>query len=139
MNRSDLQILAELRIEEAKLLMQSEPKRPDGAYYLAGYAVECALKACIAKTTHQYDFPDKMHATKCFTHDIEKLVSIAALEDDRLMDVGTNLARKIHWEIVKDWSEESRYLRHSELKAQKLIDAITDNANGVLPWIKSHW
>jgi len=31
----------------------------DGAYYLAGYAVECAIKACIAKGTRRYEFPDK--------------------------------------------------------------------------------
>jgi len=31
----------------------------DGAYYLAGYAVECALKACIAKGTQRFEFPDK--------------------------------------------------------------------------------
>ena len=32
---------------------------PAGAYYLMGYAVECALKACIAKQTKRYDFPPK--------------------------------------------------------------------------------
>ncbi len=32
---------------------------PDGAYYPAGYSVECGLKACIAKGVQRYDFPDK--------------------------------------------------------------------------------
>lgn len=32
---------------------------PEGAYYLAGYAVECALKSCIARRTQEHDFPDK--------------------------------------------------------------------------------
>lgn len=31
----------------------------DGAYYLSGYAVEWALKACIAKNVKRYDFPDR--------------------------------------------------------------------------------
>ncbi len=31
----------------------------EGTYYLAGYAVECALKACIAKQIIAEDFPDK--------------------------------------------------------------------------------
>lgn len=47
MNRSDFQDLAQIRLAEAAALLQAE--RFDGAYYLAGYAVECALKACIAK------------------------------------------------------------------------------------------
>jgi HEPN domain-containing protein len=51
MNRADLQQLAELRITEAKVLLDNGFYA--GAYYLAGYAVECALKACIAKLTNR--------------------------------------------------------------------------------------
>jgi HEPN domain-containing protein len=47
MNRSDFHRLTEIRIKEAKVLL--DRKCYEGAYYLAGYAVECALKACIAK------------------------------------------------------------------------------------------
>jgi hypothetical protein len=47
-NRTDLQELADIRIEEAAALLALTPPKPDGAYYLAGYAVELALKACIA-------------------------------------------------------------------------------------------
>lgn len=57
MNRADLQNLAELRINEAKLLLDRGFYQ--GAYYVAGYAIECALKACIAKKTQQFDFPEK--------------------------------------------------------------------------------
>ncbi len=57
MNRSDLQKLAVIRIKEAKLLLDNDAY--EGSYYLAGYAVECALKACFAKQTKQYEFPDK--------------------------------------------------------------------------------
>ncbi len=49
MNRSDFQRLTRLRLDEAKVLLANE--RYQGAYYLIGYAVECALKACIAKQT----------------------------------------------------------------------------------------
>ena len=31
----------------------------DAAYYMIGYCVECALKACIAKQIRRFDFPDK--------------------------------------------------------------------------------
>ena len=57
MNRTDFQKLAEERIAEAKILLDAG--KWSGAYYLAGYAVECALKACIAKMTKSEDFPDK--------------------------------------------------------------------------------
>lgn len=45
MNRVDFRQLAGLRIAEAKVLLDNNLYA--GAYYLAGYAVECALKACI--------------------------------------------------------------------------------------------
>lgn len=41
-SRSDFEKLIELRLREAKLLLVA--KEWDGAYYLAGYAVEFALK-----------------------------------------------------------------------------------------------
>jgi len=56
-NRQKLQELALMRIAEAKVLFNASHFA--GAYYLAGYAIECGLKACIAKTVNQYDFPSK--------------------------------------------------------------------------------
>jgi len=50
-----------------------------GSYYLIGYAVECALKAYVAKQVRRYDFPDKKLANEAFTHDLEKLVRVAGL------------------------------------------------------------
>ena len=41
MNRSDLQKLAEIRVQDSEVLLGA--CRWAGAYYLAGYAVECAL------------------------------------------------------------------------------------------------
>jgi hypothetical protein len=46
-NRVEPQRLAKERISDAKVLLGA--RHWVGAYYLAGYAVECALKACIAK------------------------------------------------------------------------------------------
>jgi HEPN domain-containing protein len=43
LNRRDFQELALVRLNEAKVLLDAG--HFDGAYYLAGYAVECALKA----------------------------------------------------------------------------------------------
>jgi len=46
---------------------------------------------------------------------------------------------ELNWGVVKDWTEESRYERKTQAKAQKLIAAITDAAHWVLPWIRQHW
>jgi HEPN domain-containing protein len=53
MNRTDLQNLAEERLGDAEVLLASN--RYSGAYYIVGYAVECGLKACIAKLTRAED------------------------------------------------------------------------------------
>ncbi len=75
MNRADLQKLSNIRIREAKILFSAGEY--SGAYYLAGYAVECALKACIAKSVQRYDFPDKSLAQKSFVHDLGDLLRLA--------------------------------------------------------------
>jgi hypothetical protein len=41
--RADFQHLARARVKEAEILINAGEF--DGAYYLAGYALECALKA----------------------------------------------------------------------------------------------
>ena len=56
-NREALQLISRQRKREAAALLRA--KLFPGAYYLAGYAVECALKACVAKQTNKHDFPNK--------------------------------------------------------------------------------
>jgi hypothetical protein len=139
----DLQQLADVRILEATALLTLPASMPDGAYYLAGYAVECALKSCIAKLNNQFDWPEKSFVSECHTHDLFVLVRLAGLEAARTADAAANPALARNWSIMKDWNERSRYERHSHAKAQRMIDAVTDavtdKANGVLPWIKAHW
>ena len=55
MDRKDFQELSRVRLKEATALLRLGLF--DGAYYLAGYSVECALKACIAKGTQRFEFP----------------------------------------------------------------------------------
>jgi HEPN domain-containing protein len=98
MNRIDFQRLAELRLKEAKTLLSAE--LPDGAYYLAGYAVECALKACIAKRTREHDFPEKKLVNDSHTHDLGKLLELAGLSDLLKRDVANDEELKLDWENV---------------------------------------
>jgi hypothetical protein len=136
-NRTDFQQLADVRIDEAGVLLSQG--KPDGAYYLAGYAVECALKACICKFTNQYDYPDKQFAQQCYTHDLEALVKVAGLDAQLALDRAADPLFSANWEDVKDWDESTRYARKSLTEAQRLYDAITDAAHGILSWVKLHW
>jgi len=68
LNLQKLKDLAFIRIREANLLLQHN--NFDGAYYLAGYTIECALKACIAKQVQQYDFPDLSTVKQSYTHNL---------------------------------------------------------------------
>lgn len=138
MNRAELQKLAEDRILDAQTLLTAG--RWSGAYYLAGYAVECGLKACIARLTNAEDFPPKVKVVQdCYTHDLDKLVKSGGLKP--VLDAATaaNPALSTNWGVVKDWDEESRYDQKTQPEAQALYDAITDQANGVMPWIRQHW
>ena len=137
MNRIDLQNLANERIAEAKILFDAG--KWSGAYYLAGYAVECGLKACIAKLTKPDEFPDKNFGAKCWVHDIEQLVELAGLKTKRNMDAGANVNLDANWGIVRSWKETSRYDRKTQADAQALYDAITQNPDGVFLWIQLHW
>jgi len=138
MNRDDLQSLAQIRLDEAKILLDS--RMYNGAYYLCGYVVECALKACIAKNTHEYDFPpDRRTIDAIYSHKLEGLLKAAGLEVQFNNDKKIDEELKLLWQIVSTWTESSRYEKWSEQKARDLYDAITDPSHGVLQWITKYW
>jgi hypothetical protein len=126
------------RRKEAAALLRA--RHFPGAYYLVGYAVECALKACIARQTRRFDFPSKQIAQKVFVHDLEVLVKLAGLMQDLERDLRANASLQLNWAIVKDWSEESRYLLGiTRAQALDLYSACTSRRNGVLPWVRQRW
>ena len=137
MNRADLQKLARTRIKEAKALL--DIGHYDGAYYLAGYAVECALKACIAKKTQRHDFPDKKLAEESYTHDLTKLIRVAKLEDQLNAAIAVDDTFAEHWVITRRWSEAARYEVITQEPAKNLYHAIVDRKHGVLSWLKKFW
>jgi hypothetical protein len=138
-NRAELRQLAEDRIEDARILLAAG--RWPGAYYLAGYALECGLKACIMARVEKTGviFQDKKFSEKCYIHDPEKLVELADLKPD--LDAATiaNSALSRNWGVAKDWKETSRYEQKMQAEAQKLYDAIASDPDGVLAWISTHW
>jgi HEPN domain-containing protein len=130
--------LAQERQEEAKTLL--DVGKWGGAYYLAGYAVELALKACIIKTLMATDaFPDKEFSKNCYTHSIEKLVVLAKLDGARKTATDADPDLLTNWALARDWSEEKRYHRIDKAEAESLYGAVADAAHGVFPWIKTQW
>jgi hypothetical protein len=139
MNRADLQDLANLRIKEAKVLFDNGYYA--GSYYLAGYAVECALKACIAKLTKRYDFPpDRKAIESIYVHKPETLMRSAQLWHTFTADMKTDPKLEAFWKVVQGWSEGQRYeLNISEPLARDMYEAITERKHGVLSWLKKRW
>jgi len=128
-NRSDLQALARVRAAEAKHLLDGGHYA--GAYYLIGYTVECALKACIAKTVARYQFPDRKLANDSFTHDLTKLLSLANLVGRLDADQKADPLLERSWNIAKNWSEKSRYEPHTQIEAEELYRSVMDQRHGV--------
>src|SRR3990167_8396166 len=120
MNRSSLKRLSKLRIKEAKILLNN--RCFSGAYYICGYAVECALKACIARKTRRGDFPlDRQSLDNIYTHKLEKLIKGAGLEIELDNKIKTDSLFAAYWGVAKDWSEDARYEQYSQKEAEDLI------------------
>src|SRR5215471_1423931 len=97
--RREFQRLADLRASEAGVLARN--RKQQGAYYLAGYSVECALKACIAKQTKRHEFPPKHdYVREVYTHNLNKLLQLAGLDKELEIDMKTNGALANNWNVV---------------------------------------
>jgi HEPN domain-containing protein len=121
---------------DANLLLKN--KRYDGAYYLAGYAIECAFKACIAKRTKRHDFPDLNLAKKIHVHTLGSLLEHAGLKLAFDLEFLIDTTFEVKWAVVKDWSEQSRYEVHDRKTARDMVGAVGD-VQGVLACIRKHW
>lgn len=113
MNRSDLKKLAVMRLSDAKALLKTR-RNNAGAYYIAGYTVECAIKACIAKKQGQYPFPEFIKENdlraKYYTHSLEILIKTADLQSRLDSERNTNADFNRNWRLVSTtWDETYRY------------------------------
>ena len=142
MDRKKLQDIAKTRLDDAKALLGR--KRWSGAYYLCGYAVECALKSCLLRHLGESGsvFGDQLYLKKlaeCWTHDLVKLVSLAGLDADFGAARGSNPILAAYWGVTKDWKETSRYEEWTEIDAKALYEAVCDKPDGVFQWIRTRW
>lgn len=138
MKRTDLQRLARVRIEDSRVLLDAG--RYAAAYYLAGYAVECGLKAAIAKLTLRSDFPPRVAFVRSvYSHELVGLVKAAGLELQLGAEEVADALFAANWATVKDWSPDDRYMGRPAQDAADIYAAVVQRNHGVMRWIRQYW
>jgi HEPN domain-containing protein len=97
-DRDTFRRLAELRLTEAELLYANG--LASGAYYLAGYAVECALKAVIAAGFRANEIPDKSRVNNIYTHNLKDLLNLAGLKSSLENDMNEVSELRENWATI---------------------------------------
>jgi HEPN domain-containing protein len=129
--------LAEVRLHEARNLL--EFGLGPGAYYLAGYAVELALKAVISRAFLAEAIPSPRFVRDIYSHDLDSLLNVAGLRAELDSERASNERFAANWLLVRDWSEQSRYELTKTEDARYLIEAIDHPKEGILAWIRNRW
>src|SRR5271166_6550741 len=145
MNRADFRDLANLHLRHAEALLSAQLFA--GAYYISGYAVECGLKAVVAKLfryTADFEFPAPEKrgggGLNLYSHDLPFLVKVAGLSLDWANELNADGVLKENWNIAKNWTPESRYQStRSAQEAQDYYSAVADTNHGVLKCIGKFW
>jgi hypothetical protein len=140
LTRKDYQTLALKRLADAEALFRA--KRFDASYYIAGYAIECAFKACIAKRMKRYDFPDR-DSNKVYTHNLKVLLAESGISGHFRQELANDPELHVKWEVTKDWSERSRYeelgKKLGRQRSEALLTAISDRNHGILQCLRKYW
>ncbi len=135
--RTDLRANAQAKLDDAITLSQKGGF--SNAYYLAGYAVEIGLKACIAAKFVAEVIPDKTFVNDIYVHNLTKLVGLADLSQQLKEAQEKDQKFAENWALVVQWDESKRYVTTDANTAQTTIEAITDPISGVFAWIKVYW
>jgi hypothetical protein len=123
LKRTDLQALAQSKIDDAILLLQH--KRFSNAYYLAGYAVEIGLKACIARQISAETLPDKAILTKVLSHQFSTLVGLGGLATALKEQQDRDTTFAANWAIAGEWSPDARYEAQDPAATQIMLTTVT--------------
>jgi hypothetical protein len=136
--------MSDERVKDAKTLIDGG--RWEFGFYAAGYAVECALKACVlARMVHTGWVFDQTNikVDECRTHNFTKLIQIAGLGDELIARLKASALASDgfapNWNTAKAWDVSTRYEPKSEAEARAIYSAITDEPDGVLTWIRNYW
>ena len=129
--RQLLEGLVETRLDEAKVLFSR--KLYLGTVYLAGYAVECQLKATICKTLGLVELPETFK-----THDLELLLLHSGAHAKLSSDIGAAESFK---KICGFWNNKMD-LRYKppefvcEKDANLFLSWIDEPKVGIIPWLR---
>ena len=143
MNQAELRRMALLRIRDAKVLLNG--RRWGFAYYVSGYAIECALKSCLlARMIHTaWVFEEQWKASNCLTHDFSVLIRLSGLTDEVNARLAASSSARdtfdANWGTVLQWKPTSRYISKAETEAKDLYAAIVHKPDGVLRWLLKYW
>src|SRR3954465_8548388 len=113
--------LAETKLEDAKLLLSAG--RADNAYYLAGYAVELMLKAILSGRFRENTLPDRALINQLYSHDLDRRLRLALLDVALQQHEKSDAEPRLRWDIVLEWTGESRYGDYSADAATHFIEA----------------
>src|SRR5450432_16693 len=105
MDRNKLQQLAELRLKDAEVLLAAG--HWDAAYYMVGYSVECALKACIVQQFREHEVPDKKLVNSFYTHRLDELIAISGFKTVFDAELHSNAKFRGNWERILEWNESA--------------------------------
>jgi HEPN domain-containing protein len=81
--KADLEALADTRLDDAVHLFRAT--RYSAAYYLAGYAVELGIKACIASLFQANVIPEKSFVNAVYSHKLDELLGLAGIRGNSKM------------------------------------------------------
>ena len=135
--RKNLQALSQAKISDATLLFENS--RWANAFYLAGYSLELALKACAAWQFQAGTMPDKKFVNSLYTHRFDDLIGSAGLHAELRTKQDVDSIFSANWGIAAEWTPEARYDATDKSSAHFLLAALTDANHGVLPWIETYW
>ena len=119
---------AKERLEDAGVLYEAEPKRTTGTVYLAGYSVECVLKALILAAE-----PAARHEETLDSFRGAKAHSFDWLRDQYQLRTGQVFPKNIRQDFrtLNSWGTGLRYVpaTFSEKQAIRFLNAATKFVN----------
>lgn len=149
----EIRQLAEERLKDAQVLLANE--RHEGAFYLAGYAVELTLKAKVCThldiddlfsenpTSHTKGSLGKFRES-VKTHDFFILLSLCGLSQKLNIELSDNEYFNTNSSLLFQgqtaWNESARYKQGHILPSdvEKIINFIADPTRGLLQWIENN-
>ena len=147
MTREEYRQLSDLHVQHGKALLDAGLYA--GAWYISGYAVECGLKACIAKlfrVTADDEFPEPVSGNpgggtiNLRSHNFKFLVLAAGLKLAWDGELNSRKPFRDNWKIVNEWSPEARYdIDRLPFETNEFYSAIVDPNHGVMECIGRHW